>query len=343
MGKQVPKTNTPVSDAQMAQAITNVWQRLFGTAPSKEQVYMIMAQNAIETGGKRESMHNYNVGNIIVGTTDHDYFLGGDWMYTDKTETTKKTITQKFRAYNSLEDGVTDYLKLLSGSKRYATAWEHIKHPDIRAYSKALHDAGYYGAKEEVYTKGLLAQFNRFNKGNSYSASPDQGGRGAQQPSQVAQQDNSFLGGLEALLNKFLHRNVQSATAGNHNLKKLYKEALPTHHVLIQIAAPDYTSAVEFSRVLCSALDEDLLSNSYPYTDGHEVEIECSIAGPEKECLAAVKQMTEAVAETFKDATIKIGGITVKTNQITNKKSSYQPISPRMAGTNYRKFLLKFI
>src|SRR5574338_1013270 len=101
MGKQVPKTSTPVSDAQMSQAIVNVWKRLFGTDPSKEQVYMIMAQNAIETGRDRKSMHNYNVGNITVGTTDHDYFLGGDWMYADKAQTIKKPITQKFRAYNT--------------------------------------------------------------------------------------------------------------------------------------------------------------------------------------------------------------------------------------------------
>ncbi len=339
MGKQVPKTNTPVSDAQMAQAIINVWHRLFGTDPSKEQVYMVMAQNAIETGGKRESMHNYNVGNIIVGGSDHDYFLGGDWMYTDKAETQKKTITQKFRAYNSLEEGVEDYLKLLSASKRYAPAWEHIMHPDIQAYSKALHDAGYYGAKEEVYTKGLMAQFNRFNKGDSYSA----GLSGKEtSPSMVATRDTgSPMHGLDDFLNQFLEKFQIAAT--DYNLKKLYKHALPNNDLLIQISAPDYSSAVEFSRILCTALDEELLSTSFQYTDGHLVEIECSIPGPSKECFGAVKQMTEVIAETFRDATAKIGGITVNSNVIMNKKSSYQPISPKTADTNYRKFLLKFI
>jgi hypothetical protein len=53
--------------------------------------------------------------------------------------------------------------------------------------------------------------------------------------------------------------------------------------------------------------------------------------------------MTRAVAEAFKDATSKIGGVIIKTEQFTNKKSSYQPISPRTADTNHRKFLLKFI
>lgn len=344
MGREVPKTTTAVSDEQMAQAIISAWRRMFGTDPSKEQVTMIMAQNAIETGPKRESMHNYNVGNIIVGNTDHDYFLGGDWMYSDKSETTKKKITQHFRAYNSLEDGVADYLGVLSKMKRYAPAWEHIMHPDIKAYSKALHDAGYYGAKEEQYTAGLLGNARRFNKSNAYEmamsgqVAPPAGGG---QPSASPSKQPGMLAGLDRMLQQFLSE--FSIAASDGNLKKFYKNNLPSHDILIQISAPDHTSAVEFSRVLCTALDEDLVATAYPHTDGHLVEVECTIAGPQKECFEAVQQMTQAVAETFKDATSKIGGIVIKNNVIMNKKSSYQPISARTAGTNYRKFLLKFV
>lgn len=156
-------------------------------------------------------------------------------------------------------------------------------------------------------------------------------------PSMVAQNDN----GLEGILNKFVQ--MLSAASTSHNLKKLYKTALPNHDILIKIAAPDYTSAVEFSRILCAALDEDLLATTYPYTDGQEVEVEVSIAGPSKECFAAVQQMANAVSETFQDATAKIGRISIKTDCLMNKKSSYQPISLRTAGANYRKFLLKFV
>jgi hypothetical protein len=126
-------------------------------------------------------------------------------------------------------------------------------------------------------------------------------------------------------------------------MKRFYKKALPNHDVLIKITAPDYTDAVEFSRILCSALDEDLLSTSYVYTDGQDVEVECCIPGPDQECFDVVQQMTQAVAETFQDATAKIGGIAIKAECIMNKKSSYQPISLRTAGTHYRKFLLKFV
>jgi len=341
MGKEVPKVNTPVSDAQMAQAIVNVWQRLFGATPSKEQVYMVMAQNAVETGANRSGMHNYNVGNIIAGNTNHDYFLGGDWMYADKAETQKKKIVQHFRAYNSLEEGVEDYLKLLSQSKRYAAAWDHIKNPDVRAYSKALHDAGYYGAKEEVYTAGLMGQFNRYNKGNSYSAATSGQGTSTPMPSQQAPtQEPGFLASLENTIQKYLHMIAASDKAN----KKLYKYALPKNDILIQIEGEDYNNCIEFARILCATLDEELLSRSYTHTDGREiVEVECTIHGPADKCLEVVSELSKTIAGSFKVATKKIGGIEVSTNCVMNKKSFYQPISAHSADTNYRRFLLKFI
>jgi hypothetical protein len=158
-------------------------------------------------------------------------------------------------------------------------------------------------------------------------------------PSMVAQKQP--LAPLEEILQKYM--GMAAAASPDLSLKRLYKKALASNDILIQISAPDHTSAIEFSRILCAALDEDLLSSSYPHTDGHLVEIECSISGPPKECFEAVTQMTWAVTDTFEDATTKIGGIKIKTHQIMNKKSSYQPISPKTADTNYRKFLLKFI
>jgi len=152
----------------------------------------------------------------------------------------------------------------------------------------------------------------------------------------------SMMADLEEMINQGLQM-FNTVLAEETSLKRLYKKALPNHNILIQIGAPNYNSAIEFSRVLTSALDEDLLSTSYPHTDGHKVEVECSIQGPEKECFEAVEQMSQAMAEAFQEATIKIGGVKVQTTCIMNKKSSYQPISLKTATTNYRTFLLKFI
>ncbi len=180
-----------------------------------------------------------------------------------------------------------------------------------------------------IYRKTLLSM----NEATGYT--PEKTNQ--QPPSMLAHTDTSSM---EGILNKYVQ--MLSATAGV-SIKRLYKKALQNNDILIQIKSSDYTSAIEFSRILCSALDEDLLSTSYTHTDGRDVEVECSIPGPEKECFAAVQQMSETVAEVFKDATSKIGGITVNISCLMNKKSSYHPISLKNAGTNYRTFLLKFL
>lgn len=161
-------------------------------------------------------------------------------------------------------------------------------------------------------------------------------------PSMLAQKTPAFTpaphpSNFMDLLNQF----VQSFASDETSKKSL--KMLPHHSILIRIAAPDYTSAIEFSRILCSALDEELKASAYPHTDGSKVEVECSVAGPALECLQTVEQLSQALARTFKVATKKIGGITVSPTCVMNKKSSYQEISLRTADTNYRKFLLKFI
>jgi hypothetical protein len=159
-----------------------------------------------------------------------------------------------------------------------------------------------------------------------------------QQPSMIADIGGQY--NLDALLGRFL--SMFSTASEKQSLKSLYRSSLPSHNILISIASPDYNSAVEFSRVLCSALDEELLSRSFSHTDGHNVEIECSINGPAKECFGAVKQLSDAVADVFKQATKKIGGIGISTTCQINKQSNFQPISLKTAETHYRQFALKF-
>lgn len=144
---------------------------------------------------------------------------------------------------------------------------------------------------------------------------------------------------VDNILNKYL---AEVAASARQN-KKLYKKFLPTNHMVIRVASTNYTDAVEFARILCGALDEELLADAFTHTDGDQVEVECSIAGPIEECSKAVNQLTAAVSEAFQSATVKIGGIVVKTNCVTNKKSCYQQMDLKSASTQYRKFLLKFI
>lgn len=140
-----------------------------------------------------------------------------------------------------------------------------------------------------------------------------------------------------------LTRYLQQVRASEKTNKKLYKKYLPNNYVTIQVESKNYTDTIEFSRILCMALDEELMAKAFIHTDNNKTEIECSILGPEIDCFETIKQLTNSIADAFKSATVKIGGIDIKTKFIMNKKSSYQPITFKLAHTQYRKFLLKFI
>jgi Transglycosylase SLT domain len=144
---------------------------------------------------------------------------------------------------------------------------------------------------------------------------------------------------LYDIINQYL----QQVSASDRSNKKLYKKFLPNHNILIRIFADDKNNAIEFSRILTAALDEELSASSFIHTNGHQIEIECKIAGPKDICFKTVKELTDAVAEAFEIATKKIGGIQIKTACVMNKKSSYQEIDLKTANLQYRKFLLKFI
>jgi len=145
--------------------------------------------------------------------------------------------------------------------------------------------------------------------------------------------------GLESTITQYLDK-IKASEKLN---KYLYKQYLPLNHLVISVKAANFVDAVEFSHILCAALDEELMATGSIHTDDNTVEVECAIHGPANDCFETVKQLTSALAAAFKSATIKIGGIEVKTQFSMNKKSSYQQIDIISANTQHRKFLLKFV
>jgi hypothetical protein len=329
MGNRVQRVKTEVSEAQMAQAIIDAWKKLFGKPPAKEQVAMILAQNALETNS-RKAMWNNNVGNITTdGKGNFDYFddlstseqvSPGNW----------KKMRLKYRSYPTLSEGVQDYLNLLSKSHNYASAWDKIVHPDPEAFSKALKAGGYYTANEAPYTRALTSLFSKYNNGNSYELAMS--GKVAP-PSAPSNEPTD----LYSVLDKYL----QQIAAADRSNKGIYKRLLPNNDILIKVFADTNTDAIEFSRILTSALDEEFSANSFTHTNGDNVEVQCNISGPSETCFNAVKQLTASIADAFEAATKKIGGIKIATNCIMDKRSSYQEIDLKTADSQYRRFLLK--
>jgi len=140
-----------------------------------------------------------------------------------------------------------------------------------------------------------------------------------------------------------LDRYLQQVAAADRSNKKLYKKLLPNHDIVIRVYADSNTDAVEFARILTTALDEELSASAFTHTDNNHVEVHCNIVGPADACFETVQEFTTSLVEAFEVATKKIGGIKVKTACFMNKKSSYREIDLKTANLQYRKFLLKFV
>lgn len=347
MGNKVDKVKTEVTEPQMAQAMIEAWKSLFGNQPSKEQIAILMSQNALETG-HRAKMWNYNVGNITTGPKwQGDYWEGLDWLYEylppDQTgipQRQKKTIKLQYRAYPTLLDGAKDYLRVIS-SGRYSKAWQSILHPDVEAYSKALKQSGYYTADEAPYTKGLQSLFKHFTTNNSYdkavagNVTPPNPINGTTAPSQAVSKNESFWEQLNKMLQGYL-----SALASNHQIQKKF---LDKNQFLIQVNSQDLHNSIEYSRILCEALEEELSARTYIHSNGSEVEIECKMYGNPFLCKKTVGALCEDISQAFKYATSKCGSIGVETKVLANKKSSMKYLDEKLAESSYRKFRLHLL
>lgn len=333
---KVKRISTPVSSTEMSGALIKAWNSLFNTTPTKEQLAVVMAQNNLETG-HRKYMHNFNVGNI---TTDGL----GDSPYFDDLETNEqvkpgvwKKENLKYKAYPNLDAGVVDYLKYI----KRRPAFQYVLSGNPGAFSKSLKMSGYYTANEEPYTKSLIGLHNAYLKSNDYekALSGDKATPVAEIMQFKKKNKNMNNNSLSGILDNYL----KMIAATEKQNKKIYKKYLPNNDIIIKINASEYTNGIEFARILCAVLDEELLAKAYTHTNGKKIEINCSICGPEYECFETVKELTLAVSDTFKYATAKIGSINVNAQFIMNKRSSYKQIGFELANMQYRKFLLKFI
>ena len=146
------------------------------------------------------------------------------------------------------------------------------------------------------------------------------------------------INSIENVLDSYL-----SQIAASEKLnKKLYNKFLPKQKFLISVKSSDYTNGIEFSRVLSSALEEELMASANILCNDRDIEIECQIPGPHKECFAALNGIVDAFHEAFNEATKKIGGVNVETT-ITKNEPSYSKMSLKTAETQHNKFLLKFL
>lgn len=168
----VPTVQTTYSQLELCKGLIKVWYSEFNTVPSKASVGVILAQNAIETGGKY--FWNNNLGNVKVGQDDPnniiDYcMLRNVW----EIENGKKVVYQPparqtwFRSFPTLEDGIKFHLQLLRNN-RYKVAWPAVESGDVALFARLLRQQGYYTASEKDYINGMMVHFNSYKTSGNY-------------------------------------------------------------------------------------------------------------------------------------------------------------------------------
>lgn len=189
---------------------------------------------------------------------------------------------------------------------------------------------GYTPSKSKSNHGGLLQKLLEKYKGKEADFIQKLFRQKSPSPQPVSSPADNVSGILDTYLQKAIAADTRS-----------YR-ALPNNRILIQIKSSDYVDGVEFARILCAALDEELSASAYTHTDGNKIEVECSIHGAQPECFAAVQQLSSTLSDLFQEATVKIGGIKVKTQCLVNKRSSYQAMDLKSSQSQYRKFSIKF-
>lgn len=154
-----------------------------------------------------------------------------------------------------------------------------------------------------------------------------------QEPVQRQQETSSsfgdFISNVENMLDNFLK------AASSNNAKE--------NSYLVSINSDsDFSSKLEFSRILSLALKEEIDSKSEIYTDGENINIKCFVQVDKALGLEVVKELCFAISNTFEYATKKIGGVKIYTLVSPDLESDYQNLDIKLADINYRKFHLKF-
>lgn len=151
MARQLEARRTPATVPELADALERAWREELRSEPSRAPLLVLLAQWHLETGGGKACIA-WNLGNAKSVPGD-----GYDWVEFQTTEVVRGVVVhlaQRFRAFASLEEGATDYLRLLV--RRFAIAWPAVLAGDAAGFAVALHDAHYYTAHVEDYTRGMV-------------------------------------------------------------------------------------------------------------------------------------------------------------------------------------------
>lgn len=165
--REVEAKRTQVTPDDIRGAIARAHVKVTGRAASAATVDVLTAQASLETasGGR---MYNYNFGGIKgKGPSGETAKLRTHEVIDGK----EIEIKDGFRAYKTLDEGATDYVKLIKD--RFPGAMQAAERGDTDGFAHALKKSGYYTADEKDYAHGLKSLMGQSGGGKTATPSLD--------------------------------------------------------------------------------------------------------------------------------------------------------------------------
>ena len=149
----VPKVRTPLTEAELADALARAHVTVLGSEPSYNRLGLMWAQVMGETG-RTQAMWNHNFGNIACTQ---------GWPKCHHLTIPKPDVDPSYyRSYDSSDEGAVDFVGLLN--RRYGDALEAMDQGDAHEAAKRLRAKGYYTAPLATYALGLKNGFTEFKR-----------------------------------------------------------------------------------------------------------------------------------------------------------------------------------
>lgn len=122
--KQVPRTDTPMSEGEVKEAIMKSWRDAFGTRIPAKALGLLVAQWYAEGGHGEKGIHNYNIGNLQVdlGTKEQPKQPISDYSNYKAPEYTKGERTSPFASFDNPEQGALGLIQHVSERKALLAA-----------------------------------------------------------------------------------------------------------------------------------------------------------------------------------------------------------------------------
>lgn len=232
--------------------------------------------------------------------------------------------------------------------KRYSKKYYELGYKITPEYERSAYKYNplFHGSKNGAITYGdMIKQVDKIKSGKIYQQalanlkSAYNEAPAKEDNVKSKSDDTSIISQISNLLSKFL---ALLAESNEQLIKRADLKLLPEHKFIIRIGAKNVIDAIEFSRILCAALDEELMANGTIYTNWKSTEIECKINGDKELCSKSIDQLCIALSEVFEEKTKNIGGIKINATVLPNMCSNYQELSIKLAELNYTMFHNKF-